>query len=55
MAKILRVNLSIQKISSEDVDPKLEEKYFGGMGVATALFTKEVDAKVNAFDGQSRS
>ena len=50
MGKILRINLTTQEFFSEDVDPKLEEKYFGGMGVATALFTKEIDPKIDAFD-----
>jgi aldehyde:ferredoxin oxidoreductase len=50
MAKILRINLTDQEFFSEEIDPKLEEKYFGGMGIATALFTNEIDPKVDAFD-----
>ncbi len=50
MAKILRINLSTQEFTSEDVDPKLEDLYFGGMGVATAIFIKEINPKINAFD-----
>ncbi len=53
MGKILRINLSTQKISISDVNPKDEETYIGGSGVAAALFTREVPATIEAFDPQN--
>ncbi|MBN2154478.1 MAG: aldehyde ferredoxin oxidoreductase family protein [Candidatus Lokiarchaeota archaeon] len=53
MTKLLRINLTTYKFTSEELDPKLEEKYFGGMGVATAIFTREVDPKIDPFDEEN--
>jgi aldehyde:ferredoxin oxidoreductase len=50
MEKILRVNLDDSKIATESVSEKYLEKYIGGMGVATAIFTKEVPANIDAYD-----
>ncbi len=53
MEKILRVDLGIGKISTEEVDIATEEKYIGGSGVAAAIFTKEVPASIDPYDGQN--
>lgn len=50
MGKILRVDLGTKKISQEIVSPEDESNFLGGMGVATAIFTREVPAKIDPFD-----
>ena len=50
MEKILRVNLSNGKISSQDAAKEILEKYIGGMGVATSIFTREVPPSVQPYD-----
>ncbi|TFG14909.1 MAG: hypothetical protein EU535_02715 [Promethearchaeota archaeon] len=50
MGKIARVDLGTKEIKIEDTKPEDEEKYIGGMGVATAIFTREVPANIDAFD-----
>jgi aldehyde:ferredoxin oxidoreductase len=47
MGKILRVDLDTRKVSTEDVNPSDEENYIGGAGVAAAIFTREVPAKID--------
>ncbi len=53
MGKILRVDLDTKKISTEDLNPSDEENYIGGTGVATAIFTREVPAKTDPYDGKN--
>ena len=53
MGKILRVDLDTKKISTEDVNPSDEENYIGGAGVAAAIFTREVPAKIDPYDGKN--
>ena len=53
MGKILRIDLKSKNITTEIVDPELEEKYIGGAGVAAAIFTKEVPPDIDPFNAQN--
>jgi len=53
MGKILRINLDNKDISYEEIQAEDEEKFLGGMGVATSILTREVDPKINPFDGEN--
>ena len=53
MGKILRIDLGSKNITTEIIDPELEEKYIGGAGVAAAIFTKEVPPNTEPFDSQN--
>lgn len=46
-AKILRVNLSSGKLSTEDVDQNLLKLYFGGRGLASKILADEIDPKID--------
>lgn len=48
-AKILRVNLTKQSFSEEDVDQKLFKKFLGGRGLASKYFVDEVAPGVDPF------
>lgn len=50
MGKILRVDLGFKNFSTEELDPKLEEKYIGGAGIAAAIFINEVPPKIDPLD-----
>jgi aldehyde:ferredoxin oxidoreductase len=50
LEKILRINLTNNQISTEKVLENDLEKYIGGMGVATAIFTREVPAEIEPYD-----
>ncbi len=50
MGKIVRVDLGTNEIKIEDMSVEDEEKYIGGPGVATAIFTREVTADIDPFD-----
>jgi aldehyde:ferredoxin oxidoreductase len=50
MGKIVRVDLGTKEIKFEDTKIEDEEKYIGGMGVATAIFTREVPADIDPYD-----
>ena len=52
--KILRVDLSIQKVSVEDVDPRLFRIYFGGGALAMHYLLKEIPKGTDAFDPENR-
>jgi len=41
--KVLRVNLTARKVTSEDVDPKIARDYLGGRGWAIHYMYKEMD------------
>jgi len=45
--KLLRVNLTTQTISIEEIDPKTCRDFIGGRGVAMYYLSKEVDATVD--------
>jgi len=47
MSKILRINLSNKDISQEDVSAEDELNFIGGIGVSTAIFTREVSTDVD--------
>ena len=53
MSKMLRVDLESKEIRIEDVKEDDEDKYIGGAGVAAAIFTREVPANIDAYDGQN--
>ncbi len=52
--KILRINLTTKEIKSEPIAEELTKKYIGGRGLATKLFTQEVDPKVDAFAAENK-
>jgi aldehyde:ferredoxin oxidoreductase len=45
--KLLRVNLTDQKVSIEDIDPKISRDYIGGRGIAVRYLYDEVDPQVD--------
>ncbi len=53
IAKILRIDLETKKIDHEDYSDEDEVNLIGGMGLATAIFTREVDPEVDPFDGSN--
>ena len=53
MGKICRIDLETEKISFEDVATEDDEKYIGGAGVAAAIFTREVPADTDPYDGKN--
>jgi len=53
IVKILRIDLGTQKIVQEYYHNKDEAKYIGGMGLATAIFTREVDPEIDPFNGNN--
>ncbi len=50
MEQILRVNLSNGQILTENASDEDLENYIGGMGIATAIFTREVSPTVGPYD-----
>ncbi|MEW5830811.1 MAG: aldehyde ferredoxin oxidoreductase family protein [Chloroflexota bacterium] len=46
--KLLRINLTTGKVSTEEIDPKIARDYIGGRGWAIRYLTDEVDPKVDA-------
>lgn len=51
--KILRVNLTTRKATSEDVDPKIARDYLGGRGWAIHYMYKEMDPTVDPLSPQN--
>ncbi|NVM45338.1 MAG: aldehyde ferredoxin oxidoreductase family protein [Candidatus Lokiarchaeota archaeon] len=47
MSKILRINLSNKDISQEETSAEDESKFIGGIGLSTAIFTREVSSDVD--------
>lgn len=47
MSKILRINLSNKDISQEDVSTEDELNFIGGIGLSTAIFSREVSSDVD--------
>ncbi|MBI5354172.1 MAG: aldehyde ferredoxin oxidoreductase family protein [Chloroflexi bacterium] len=45
--KLLRVNLTTKKITTEEIDPKIAHDYLGGRGLAIHYLYKEVDPMVD--------
>lgn len=52
--KILRINLTTGKASTEEVDPKFAKDYIGGRGWAIRYLTDEVDPKVDPFSPDNK-
>ncbi len=53
IAKILRIDLETKNIEHEDYTNEDEISLIGGMGLATAIFTREVEPEVDPFDGNN--
>ena len=47
MGKILRINLSNKDISQEEISAEDELNFIGGIGLSTAIFTREVPSDVD--------
>ena len=47
MSKILSINLSNKDISQEEISAEDELKFIGGIGISTAIFTREVASDVD--------
>jgi aldehyde:ferredoxin oxidoreductase len=54
MGKILRVDLSSGRISSEEIDPQVAQTFIGGSGFATKAIYEEVKAETDALGGDNR-
>lgn len=52
--KIARINLSTGDIKTETLDKELAKLYVGGRGLATKMFSEEVDAKVDALSPENK-
>ena len=53
IAKILRIDLETKNIDYEDYNDEDEVNLIGGMGLATAIFTREVEPEIDPFDGKN--
>jgi aldehyde:ferredoxin oxidoreductase len=53
MIKILRVNLNDNNITIEDCPSDLESEFLGGAGVSAKIFTQEVPANIDSYDGNN--
>ena len=53
IAKILRIDLETKNIDYEDYADEDEVSLIGGMGLATAIFTREVNPEIDPFDGDN--
>ncbi len=51
--RILRVNLTTRKVTTEDVDPKIARDYLGGRGWAIHYMYKEMDPAVDALSPEN--
>jgi aldehyde:ferredoxin oxidoreductase len=52
--KLLRVDLTHQKVSIEDIDPQVSKDYIGGRGVAMRYLYNEVDPQVDPFAPENK-
>ncbi|MFZ5920410.1 MAG: aldehyde ferredoxin oxidoreductase family protein [Chloroflexota bacterium] len=52
--KLLRINLTTGKVSTEEIDPKIARDYIGGRGWAIRYLTDEVDPKVDPFSPDNK-
>jgi len=48
------IDLTSGKITIEDTDPQLIQKYLGGRGLGAALLYESVDASIGPFDAENR-
>jgi aldehyde:ferredoxin oxidoreductase len=54
IGKLLRVNLSTNKVSTEPLDPTLAKEYIGARGLGTKYFCNEVDPKVDPLSPENK-
>ena len=54
IGKVLRVNLSTGKVSTEALDPGLAKDYIGARGLGTKIMTDEVDPKVDPLSPENK-
>lgn len=54
MSKILRVNLSTGKISTEPTDLNMVENFYGGRGIGIRMLWEEVNPEVTPFSPQNK-
>ncbi|MDL2211935.1 aldehyde ferredoxin oxidoreductase family protein [Erysipelotrichaceae bacterium OttesenSCG-928-M19] len=52
--KILRINLTSQQISVEDLDLDLAKKYIGGRGLGTKMLMDEIDINVDPLSADNK-
>ncbi len=52
--KLLRIDLTYQKYSIEDIDPKISKDYIGGRGVAIRYLYNEVNPQVDPFSPDNK-
>ncbi len=52
--KLLRVDLTRQKVTIEDIDPKISKDYIGGRGVAIRYLYDEVDPQVDPLSPENK-
>jgi len=52
--KLLRIDLTHQKATIEDIDPKISKDYIGGRGVAIRYLYDEVDPQVDPFSPENK-
>lgn len=52
--KVLRVNLSTGKVSTEDLNMEIAKKYLGGRGLGSKMLFDEVDPKVDALSSENK-
>jgi aldehyde:ferredoxin oxidoreductase len=54
IGKVLRVNLSTGKISTEALDPAVAKDYLGARGLGTKFMVDEVDPKVDPLSPENK-
>ena len=54
IGKLLRVNLSTGKVSTEALDPSVAKDYIGARGLGTKIMTDEVDPKVDPLSPENK-
>ncbi len=54
IGKLLRVNLSTGKVSTEPLDPSLAKDYLGARGLGTKFLVDEVDPKVDPLSPENK-
>jgi aldehyde:ferredoxin oxidoreductase len=52
--KVLRVDLTKEKVQDEIVDPGVRRKYIGGLGLAAKIMSDELSPKTMPFDDENR-
>jgi aldehyde:ferredoxin oxidoreductase len=54
IGKVLRVNLSTGKVSTEALDPGIAKDYIGARGLGTKIMTDEVDPRVDPLSPENK-